>query len=173
MTALRDFDLRELYRVMQATRDARRLTWPELTADINSRFAQTHAIPIGVRTLRDLQVKILVTSHVGLQILRWLGRTPESFLEGNHAPPRPEEALPEPGPSLILRFDTRAMHAALEMERAKQGLTWDEVASEIPGFNAIMLRNLAAGPRSAFPRIMMIPQWLRRPAASFVRGYER
>jgi hypothetical protein len=35
-----------------------------------------------------------------------------------------------------------------------------------------MLANLATGPLIGFPRVMLITQWLHRPAADFVRGYD-
>jgi HlyD family secretion protein len=34
----------------------------------------------------------------------------------------------------------------------------------------VTLTNLATGPLIGFPRVMLIPQWLGVPAASFVRG---
>ncbi len=94
-------------------------------------------------------------------------------MSGNDTPSQAQERLPEPGPSRILRFDTRAMHAALDTERMKRGMTWKQVAEELPGFTVAMLTNLATGPLIGFPRVMMIPQWLGRPAASFVRVHRR
>ena len=46
-----------------------------------------------------------VTSAVVLQGLRWLRRTPESFLAGRDQAPASGEKSPEAGPSQILRFD--------------------------------------------------------------------
>lgn len=84
-----------------------------------------------------------------------------------------EELLPEPGPSRILRFDTREMYDALDVERLKRGMTWKQMSGELPGFTENMLRNLASGPLIGFPRVMTITQWLRRPAASFVHVRSR
>lgn len=114
-----------------------------------------------------------VTSGVVLQILSWLGRTPESFLSGSHSAPVGGEALPESGPARILRFDTRAMYDALDAERLKRGMAWKQVAAEMPGFTESMLRNLGTGPLIGFPRVMIITQWVARPAASFVRVCSR
>ena len=61
--------------------------------------------------------------------------------------------------------------AALEAERSDRGLTWKQLAGELPGFTDSMLTNLSTAP--LFPRVMMLTQWLRRPAASFVRGQAR
>ncbi len=171
--ALRKFDMRELQTALDDARRARDLTWIALTAEINKAFEGTPSIPISVSTIRGMQNKRSVTSGVVLQILRWLRRTPESFLAGNAAPPQDSEILPEPGPGRILRFDTPAMHAALDAQRLQRGMKWRQVADELPGFTENMLTNLATGPLIGFPRVMMIPQWLACPAARFVRVRSR
>jgi hypothetical protein len=114
-----------------------------------------------------------VTSAVVLQILRWLERAPESFLSDGGAGAAAGEILPEPGPGRILRFDTRALHAALDAERRRRGLTWKQAAAELPGFSESMLTNLAAGPLIGFPRVMLLTQWMGQPAVHFVRDQGR
>ncbi len=172
-TPLHHFGMQELHAAIDATRCARGLTWAELTAEINKPFEGTPSIPISVSTVRGMLNKSSVTSAVVLQILRWLGRTPESFLSRDTSAPQPGETLPEPGPGRILRFDTRAMHAALDAERLKRGMKWKQVAEELPGFTESMLTNLAKGPLIGFPRVMLITQWVGRPAAAFVRDHDR
>lgn len=161
--------MQALQAALEEARLARDLTWAALTAEINRAFKGTTSIPISMSTLRGMSKKSSVTSAVVLQTLRWLERTPESFLMGGSADAKDDERLPEPGPGRVLRFDTRAMYDALDAERIKRGMKWKEVARELPGFTENMLRNLAAGPLIGFPRVMMIPQWLRRSAVSFVR----
>jgi hypothetical protein len=151
-TPLRHFDMQGLHASIEAARRAHGLTWAELLAEINRPFEGTPSIPISVSTMRGMLNKSSVTSAVVLQILRWLGRTPESFLSGGAAAPQPGEALPEPGPGRILRLDTRAMHTALDAERLKRGMKWKQVAEELPGFTESMLTNLAKGPLIGFPR---------------------
>lgn len=167
------FDMRELYSALDDARSSRGLSWVQATAEINRPFAGTPSIPITVGTLRGIPNKSSVTSAVVLQVLSWLGRTPESFLRTENRAAVSGEALPESGPRHILRFDTRAMHAAIDAERASRGLTWKQVASELPGFTESMVRNLANGPLIGFPRVMLLTQWLGVPAASFVRVYDR
>ena len=142
---------------MQALLDAldaaccdRALTWVALTAEINKPFHGTTSIPINVGTIRSMRTKRAVTSAVVLQVLRWLGRTPESFLQGNEAGPDINEALPEPGPSRILRFDTTAMYMAINAEGEKRGMTWKQLARQLPGFTENTLKNLANGPLIVF-----------------------
>jgi hypothetical protein len=172
-TPLRNFDMRALSAALDAARNARLLRWPALVAEINKPFQGTPSIPISLSTVRGIANKRSVTSAVVLQILRWLGRTPESFLSGSDVASQEEEKLPEPGVGRILRFDTRAMHTALDAERTTRGMTWKQVAAELPGFTESTVQNLANGPLIGFPRVMMIPQWLGRPAASFVRDHGR
>jgi hypothetical protein len=140
-----------------------------LTFEINAPFEGTSSIPISVGTIRDMHKKSAVTSAVVFQVLRWLRRTPESFLSGEVLTLPASVELPEPGPSRILRFDTRAMFRALDTERANRVMNWKQLAEQLPGFTPGMLRNLANGPLIGFPRAMLIPQWLGRPAAEFVR----
>lgn len=169
---LRTFDMRTLCSALDAERQRRNLTWAELTDEINTPFRGTPSIPISTSTLRGMSAKRSVTSGVVLQILRWLDRTPESFLAGQ-APEATESAKLPGGPGRILRFDTRAMHAALDSMRQERGLSWREMATQLPGFTDGMLRNLASGPLIGFPRVMLIPQFLGTPAATFVRECPR
>ncbi len=173
IASLRPFDMQALQAALEEARLARGLSWSELAAEINRAFAGTPSIPISVSTLRGMRKKSSVTSAVVLQVLRWLGRTPESFLVGFSAGASEEEQLPEPGSGHVLRFDTRAMHEALDAERARRGMKWKEVANKLPGFSENMLKNLATGPLIGFPRVMLILQWLGQPAVRFVRVHRR
>ena len=85
----------------------------------------------------------------------------------------PEEQMPDAGLDRILRFDTRAIYDALQRERLRRGLTWQQVADELPGFSPSMLTNLAKGPLTGFPKVMTLIQWIGRPAAAFVRVRSR
>ena len=168
--------MQALLDALDAARRARALTWVALTAEINKPFDGTPSIPICVGTIRSMRTKRAVTSAVVLQVLRWLGRTPESFLRGQGEGPDMSdinEALPEPGPGRILRFDTAAMYRAINAERVRRGMTWKQLARELPGLTENMLKNLANGPLIGFPYVMMIPQWLGCPAATFIRIDQR
>ena len=167
------FNTRQFHAELDEQRRRRGLSWTELAAEINRPFETTPSIPISPGTLRDMLKKRSVTSAVVLQALRWLGRTPESFLSGSTRSISPDEQLPEPGQDRVLRLDTRAIYDAVEQERRSKGMTWQQVADEMPGFRASMLRNLANGPLIGFPRVMTITQWLGRPVSTFVRSRSR
>jgi hypothetical protein len=163
------FDMRGFYTAVDEERRARGLSWVELAAEINRPFEHTPSIPISPATIRGMLKKRSVTSAVVLQVLRWLRRTPESFLAGASDLRSAQEELPHAEPNQILRFDTRAIYDALDQERRGRALTWEQTAAELPGFTKSMLVNLATGPLIGFPRVMVLTQWLGRPAASFVR----
>ena len=165
--------MQRLHSTLDATRTARGLTWVELAREINKPFEGTTSIPIHPSTIRGMTTKRAVVGTVVLQVLRWLQRTPESFLTGRDAASTAEEALPEPGPGRVLRFDTRALYAALDARRREYGLTWKQLAAALPGFTESSLRNLSTGSATGFPPVMTLTQWLRRPAAQFVRDYSR
>jgi transcriptional regulator with XRE-family HTH domain len=163
------FNMRVFHTELDEQRRARGLSWTQLAAEINRPFESTPSIPISPGTLRDMLKKRSVTSAVVLQVLRWLGRTPESFLSGPMRSASPEEQMPDAGQDRILRFDSRAIYDALQQERLRRGLTWQQAADELPGFTPSMLTNLANGPLIGFPRVMTLIQWIGRPAAAFVR----
>ncbi len=167
------FDMRAFHAELDEQRRARGLSWTQLAAEINRPFESTPSIPISPGTLRDMLKKRSVTSAVVLQVLRWLERPPESFLFGRTRSTSPDEQLPEAGQDQILRLDTRAIYDALQQERLRRSLTWQQVANELQGFTPSMLTNLASGPLIGFPRVMTLTQWLGRPATAFVRARSR
>jgi hypothetical protein len=163
------FDMQALRTALDEERRVRGLSWAELTADINKPFKGTTSIPINASTIKNMSKKSSVTSAVVLQVLRWLDRSPESFLSGRLTQSNVDEKLPDAGTAQILRFDTRAMYAALDDERRRRNLTWKQLVAQLPGFTQSMVANLAEGPLIGFPRVMTITQWLDCPAATFVR----
>jgi hypothetical protein len=163
------FDMEALQAAADERRRSQGLTWEELAAEINEPFRGTTSIPISVSTIKTMSKKRSVTSAVVLQVLRWLDRSPESFLSGRAGQLNVNEKLPNGGASGILRFDTRAMYSALDDERLRRNLTWKQLVTELPGFTQSMVANLAEGPLIGFPRVMTITQWLNCPAAVFVR----
>jgi hypothetical protein len=165
-SGLRHFDMGAFYAALNTARMAKGLTWSELAAEANRPFEGTTPIPIHSATLRDMMSKRSVTSAVVLQALAWLGQPPESFLTGLQdltATP-----LPETGPGRVLRFNTKALYAALNTLRQARGYSWAQVAAELPGFTTSMLTNLASGPLIGFPRVVLLTQWVGQPVAHFV-----
>jgi hypothetical protein len=167
------FDIDEFYSALDAERSARGLTWLRVTREINSLFRDVPARPISPSTLTGMRGRRAIEGNGVLQMLVWLGRTPESFTSARDRVPHQDEILPRLGPSRILRFDTPAIFAALDAQRAERGMMWREVAAEIGGVTAASLTRLAQGGRVGFPDVMRIVEWLGRPVASFTRGFGR
>src|SRR5215471_17991835 len=167
MTVLpsREFDIGALYNALDAERISRGLSWPQVTREINRQFARLPSRPIAISTVSGMLSRRAIEGDSALQMLRWLRRTPESFVRGFSA--ADGDALPEGADDRIIRFDTRAIYAALDVQRIGRGMTWKEVAAEIGGMNAPALTRLSKGGRTGFPDVMRIVRWLGRPAASF------
>ncbi len=168
-----EFDVEALYLALDAQRCSRGLSWQQVARELRACFADVPARPISPSTLSGMRSRRVVEGDGVLQMLRWLDRTPESFVPSNEQVTERSASLPEVGKDRIIRFDTRAMYVALETQRAERGMTWKQVAAEIGGLQPASLTRLKKGGRVAFPTVMRIVTWLERPAASFVRSSER
>jgi hypothetical protein len=108
------------------------------------------------------------TCQHALFMLRWLDRTPESFLvgavDGNDA----RFALPQAGPDRRLRWSLKLLWAVMDEERREEGLTWRQLADRL-GCTSNQLTGLrTARFATGMELAMRIAQWLGRPAADFV-----
>ena len=164
-----DFDLQALYAALDEQRRSRELSWAAATREIN-RF-KTAGHPIATSTITGLKKKAAGEGDGILHMLLWLGRTPESFVPGFLEADAERFHLRVLGIEQVLRWDTRALHSALNAQRQVRGMSWKEVAQEVGGYNADGLTRLAKGEgRVGFPRVMRIVQWLGQPAATFTRA---
>jgi hypothetical protein len=162
-----DFDVRALYDALDAQRRARDLTWAQVTREVNQH--RTRLRPIAQSTITGLETKQGGEGDGVLQMLLWLGRTPESFVPAIPDANAPRYRLPQVTTGEIVRWDTRALFEALDRERQQRGWTWMALARDIGGFTPSMLTNLATGPRTGFPRVMRLVRWLAEPAVTFTR----
>src|SRR5690349_1025398 len=151
-----EFDLCALQAAVDAGRRSRGLGWT----------AAAREIGVSVGTLRGLGTRRAVEGDGVLQILLWLGRSPESFVPGCE---RDDPSAPLHSPRAgVLRFDARALHTALQERRTQYGMTWAQVAAAIGGMEAGALMRLRGGGRVSFPQVMRVCAWLGQPAARFV-----
>jgi hypothetical protein len=162
-----DSGLRALYEALDERRQSRGLTWAALTAEVNRHRTQLR--PIALSTITSLKDKRDAEGDAVLQMLLWLERTPESFMPDMVDRDAWRFQLPRLKTGQILRWNTAALHAALDAARREQRMTWTEVAEAVSGFTPAMLTNLASGPRIGFPRVMRLVRWLGQPAVSFTR----
>jgi hypothetical protein len=169
-----DFDIEALYRALDEQRRTRGLSWPGVAHQINATFADVKsARPMAVSSMTGMRSRTFIEGNVVLLQLRWLDRTPESFVPGHPAPTTPETTLPHLPTNRILRWDPPALHAALDASRRAGGLTWKQVADEIPGFTPRMLTELAGARHVAFPQVMRLVAWLNQPAVNFTEARSR
>ena len=164
-----DFSLAALHTALEVRRQELGFSWAAAMRDINR--------GVRLRPVSSSTVARLRTGHVAeadgvLQMLRWLGRAPESFIPGFPADRLDAARLPGIDDRLILRFDTRKLYDVLNIERRSRGLTWQALAREtrVPGSPAQGLRR---GGRTSFPSVTRLTRWLDRPAAEFTFGSRR
>jgi hypothetical protein len=161
-----DFDVKGMYAALEAQRISRGMSWQQVAREINGFFERVPARPISPSTIVRTREGGIVEGDGALQMLRWLGRTPESFMPGM-ASTAVDCNLPSLGPHQILRFDAKAIYAALDAQRMERKLTWPQVASEIGGFTASGLKRLESEAESASPlSCASSAGWGVRPRAS-------
>ena len=172
-----DFSVALLRGALDAERQRRQLSWAAATRQINRQdqgCVWKH--PIAVSSVSKIgQNKSGMAEGDGvLQMLLWLKRSPESFvLPKIKAADSAMYALPTPVGNQILRWDTAALHAALDRKRIEMGVSWSDVASAIGAdCTAGGLMRLSNGGRTCFPRVMRLVLWIGRPAAEFT-SFER
>ena len=168
------FSLHALYEALDAQRQSRGLSWAQATREMlggsGNSVSRGHAL--SVSTVMATRTNRVSEADGVLAMLRWLKRTPESFVPGHTESGNAQDRLPEIPPNKILRFDTQKLHAALDTLRIKKGMTWPQVAKEI-GVSAASLRHLSKGGRTGFPHVMRIVKWLARRAADFMCASDR
>jgi hypothetical protein len=165
-----DFDLKALYDALDAKRREKGLSWSAAAVEIN-RFS-TRPRSIAATTITSLRQKPVGEGDGILQMLVWLGRTPESFVPGMEMADEDDCRLPELPKGQILRWDTKALFKALDARRNARGIAWIEVGREV-GATPGMLRYLARGGRIGFPGVMRLTRWIGRPAVTFTRISDR
>jgi hypothetical protein len=164
------FDLAAVYRALDEARGAKGLSWQALTQRINAQFSGVGvAHPISASTVRGLRTRTVVEGDGVLQLLVWLGRSPESFVPDHPLAGAPEAMLPVVGPDRILRWDPPALHRAVDGRRDERRMTWAQVAGEV-GCGVATLTGLARSQRVTLPGAMAVVGWVGRPAAHFTRA---
>lgn len=162
--ASNDFSLQALYAALDAQRQERGYSWSRATREM-VQHGKRH--PLSLSTVKGMRTKALAEADGVLAMLRWLGRSPESFLPASDVTGERGACLPDIPSGKVLRFDTIRIHAALDVQRLERKMTWVQVAEEI-GLGVSTLTHLAKGGRTAFPGVMRIMQWLGEPSARYM-----
>lgn len=146
------------------------MSWPQVAEAIWSQYADLNDRrrdhPISPATITGMAKRGDTTCQHAQFMLRWLERSPESFLRGDGI--RHEAPLPPCGPDRRLRWYLPRLYEVLDARRKERALTWARLAAELrctPNqLTGIRRARFAIGMRLA----MRITQWLGRPAADFI-----
>lgn len=173
MKARADFSLTALYDALDERRASRNMSWAAVMHEINALFCDVPGHKtIASSTVTGLSRKSAVEGDGVLQMLLWLRRSPESFVPGFEGADAARYRLRELAPNRILRWDSHALHHAMNAQRRSRGMSWKEVASEVGGCRHQVLTRLEKGGRTTLPAVMRYAAWLERPAADFTRASE-
>ncbi len=164
------------YKALTFARLERGLSWKQIadqlweqSAELNRR-RQDH--PISPATLTGIAKRGDTSCQHALFILRWLERTPESFL--SPAVERPERtALPIAGPDRRLRWDLAALYEAVNVKRLDEALSWVDLATKLRCTEHQLKGIRTARFAISMVLAMRLVQWLDCPAASFIYAAER
>jgi hypothetical protein len=169
--AIRPFDNAALYAALNEKRTALGLSWQrvaeqmwEQSAALNERRLDH---PISPSTLTNVSRSQRTSCQHALFMLRWLGRTPESFLRGA-AGTDERFNLPAADQDHRLRWALKLLYVALDEKRRQDGLSWISLAAVL-GCSPSQLTGLRTAKYATTTDLAMrITQWLGRPAADFV-----
>ena len=168
------FDVAALYAALDQKRTGLGLSWTavarqiwDLSSELNERRPTDH--PISPSTLTNMAKKPQISCQHALFMLRWLERTPESFLVGWGSSGNDERfALPVAGPDRRLRWALKRLYAAMDEKRRQEGLTWSGLAAVLDCTPSQLTGLRTAKFTTGMDQAMRIVQWLDRPAADFV-----
>src|SRR5262245_40540415 len=111
------FDPGALYTAVDARRRELGMTWADLSTEL-------HVSTSTIKGMTKRRWGIELDGVIGMT--RWLGRTVESFAGGNGGPSPQPSSRARIG--RFVRFDTAALYVALNEERERRCMTWDQVA---------------------------------------------
>jgi len=151
-----DVDMGLLYEAIDQKREAEGLSWARVAKEIG----------IALSTIKGIRDKKIVEGDGVLQMLLWLGRSPESFIPKFKAGKKHE--LKEPK-NAVLRFDVKEAYRLLEAKRLRDELTWVTVAEQIGGVAPSQLQRFKKGGRTSFRAIMRVARWLDVPAKDLTK----
>jgi len=163
-----DFDVASLFKALEAKRTAEGLTEQQMMDAINRVNNQLHLVPMSLATVKNMLRRNDTTCQHALHLLRWLGRTPESFLKG-----RAWDDAPVPFTDKgRFYWSMRLLASAVNAEKSHQGLSWQQVAREL-GCSQNQVSGLHRRTYGISIHLAMrITQWLGRSSTEFVVDVE-
>jgi hypothetical protein len=156
-----DFDFTKLWNSMNAKQESERFSEKQMMDDLN--VVNNNRVPFSLATVKNMMRRNDGTCQHTLHILRWLDRTPESFLVGE----RIEESMPFSAEGRLY-WNMQALAAAVAEGKEQRGATWKLLAQEL---------NCSPSQVSGLHKVrygisihlaMRITQWLLRPSTDFI-----
>jgi cyanate lyase len=140
-------DVNALSQALDAERVARELTWADVAR-------QAH---YSVASIRGMCKRTHIDADAMVLLLQWLRRRCEDFVIRPNGP-RSRRIKQAPVPPLFARVDTIALHAALDRERTRRGLTWDDVAEAL-GITTGVINRFRKGGRTTANLMIAAADW--------------
>jgi hypothetical protein len=153
-------DVDALHRALDAERLARGTTWAALAREAH----------YSVASLQGMTERGRIEADAVVLLLQWLGRRCADFVvlpNGREARRTTGKPLP-PVPPLFARFDTIALHTALDRVRTERRLSWDEVASEL-GVSAGVIARFKKGGRTNANLMVAAADWAGEPVEALLQ----
>jgi hypothetical protein len=98
-----------------------------------------------------------------LAMIRWLGLSFQNFRIGTTWAPSERPLIG----GQLRRLDSKAFYEAVNDKRMVNGMTWKEVASNIPGFSPGILTRLERRSRMSADQVVALAGWLGRAPEDF------
>ena len=155
------FDVLGLWQALHAKRAAMGLSEREMMDDLNR--VNHNSMPIALATVNGMKKRMDTSCQHSLHMLRWLDKTPESFLQGAGI----DERLPFSADA-PLYWSMKAVGEAVAAEKVKRNLSWKQVAQELEASQnqVSAIHKLRYG--MSVHLAMKITQWLNRPSSDFI-----
>lgn len=149
-------DVPALQQALNAERIARGSTWAALAREVH----------VSVPTMQHMHRRGTIEADAVVLLLQWLRRPCEDFVirPAGSIAPRPAPAVPP----LYGRFDTIALHKALDLERIARQLSWAEVGAEL-GVSAAVISRLTKGGRTHANLMIIAADWAGEPVEALLQ----
>lgn len=164
-----DFDVAVFHAAVDEEREARTLTWAGVARELNRPIAHLSQVhPYSASTLAGMTSRRadLLNPHMVMNLLRWLGRTAESFVPG-HPDAAMAAMMADDAPRGLGRWDFSELHHAIQARCVERGITMADAAAAI-GVPSASLHKVEAGRGTIGVRALIrMAMWLGRPATDF------
>jgi hypothetical protein len=153
-------DVVALQAALDAERVARGMTWVALAREVH----------VSVPSLRSMTAGRRIEADAVVLMLQWLRRPCDDFVVRQDlgcAPPASGRPQP-PVPPLYARFDTIALHLALDRARSERGLTWDDVAGAL-GVSPGVIARFTKGGRTNADLMVAAADWAGEPVEALLQ----